>query len=72
MAFSGLILDGTTILGVYGFQVHGDKYDHMYLLFEGGKLILLKTMEFLIEGGEVYELTISEEKTLRGLRRLFF
>jgi hypothetical protein len=73
MNLSELNLDGMNVIGVFGYQIYREKYDHIYILFEGGTSILIKTKEILIDGGEVYEILFSKVGNPRivGLKEIF-
>lgn len=73
MNLSELNLGGMNVTGVFGYQIYREKYDHIYILFEGRTSILIKTKEMLIEGGEVYEIVFSEvdSPNIVGLKEIF-
>ncbi len=73
MILNGITLDGLNIIGVYGCQLFREKYDHIYIFLKDDRYILIKANEFLIEGGEVYEVFIEEviARPLHDINEIF-
>lgn len=64
MNLKELDIDGLNLVGIFGYQIYREKYDHIYMIFEGGMAILIKTNEVVIEGGEVYEVVFNKDENV--------